>query len=437
MRILLISANTESFPEPVFPLGLVYIANAFKRSGAEVRIFDMRSYFSFHSLRNVLNKFNPGLIGISLRNIDNAAYPGVKFYLPYYKEIVKTIRNVINAPIVLGGSGFSLFPCEINEVLGTDGGIKGEAESVVNQLLNTDGGKILSETQTDIEDVRIPDDIDTAFPCFGKYRTIGIQTARGCNNRCVYCTYPVIEGRTHRKRSPDVIAEEIFMMNKKYGKRNFFIVDSIFNADERHMEQVLKKIIAMDIRVRLYVYLQPRVSDTSIFKLLRRAGCMAVDFGTDSGSSDMLISIKKSFTLEDIQKSSRACASAGIDFCHSLIFGGPGETQQTIRDTVSLMDEVSPKAVIAMTGVRVYPGTEMERIARKETYDKTGNSLLVPTFYFSAMGREALLQETYRIVSNRKNWFFPGRKLWSDTLGYRLLHLVYRKGPLWRTFRSN
>jgi radical SAM superfamily enzyme YgiQ (UPF0313 family) len=436
MRILLISANKEPFPEPVFPLGLVYIAHALQRFGAEVKIFDMRHLFSLRSLRKVLSTFHPEVVGISIRNIDNAAYPSVKFYLPYYKTIMKTIRSISNAPIILGGSGFSLFSEEMNHLLRADGGIKGEGEEAFIQFLGSNNEKIISGEHRDLDEIVIPHNIDEIFPFFSSYRTIGVQTARGCRNKCIYCTYPVLEGRRHRRRSSEVVAEEISMLHKKYGKRNFFIVDSIFNSDEGHMAAVLKRIVDMNLPIRLSVYLQPLVSDTSLFTLLRRAGCVAVDFGTDSGSSDILASMKKNFTVDDIHKASRACRNAGIDYCHSLIFGGPGENPETIRDTVRMMDTVSPRAVIAMTGVRIYPGTEIEGIAQKEGCLTHGASLLSPQFYFSELGSSSLLEETLKAVSGRRNWFFPGQKFWSSTFGYRLLYYVYQKGPLWRTFKS-
>ena len=114
--------------------------------------------------------------------------------------------------------------------------------------------------------------------------------------------------------------------------------------------------------------------DISRSSLLKRAGCVAVDFGTDAGSPDMLASMKKSFTVEDVRRSSLACRNAGIDSCHSLIFGGPGETPETIRESVRLMDEISPMAVIAMTGIRIYRETEIERIAQKEGFISSDSS---------------------------------------------------------------
>jgi radical SAM superfamily enzyme YgiQ (UPF0313 family) len=436
MRILLISANRESFPEPVFPVGLGYISQALLSSGAEVMIFDMRHCFPFLKLKKVLKAFRPEAVGISLRNIDNAAYPCVRFYIPYYLSLVKAIRCVSKASIILGGSGFSLFPKEIIELLHADAGVTGEGERSMLRILGCNGKKISTGEFCNPDDISVPENIDEIFPFFKKYRTIGVQTARGCRNMCIYCTYPVLEGRRHRRRQPGIVADEISMYYKKYGKRNFFLVDSILNSDEGHMTQVLEKIAGMHLPIRLSIYLQPKITDVSIFRLLKKAGCVAVEFGTDSGSHSMLASMKKSFTVEDISKASRACRNAGIDYSHSLIFGGPGETRETIMESVRLMDETSPRAIIAMTGIRIYPGTEIELLAQKEDPLTPRQSLLTPRFYFGAMGRTLLIEETYKAVAQRKNWFFPGQKYWSSTIGYRILNYVYRGGPLWRTFSS-
>ncbi len=131
-----------------------------------------------------------------------------------------------------------------------------------------------------------------------------------------------------------------------------------------------------------------------------------------------------------------ACLLAQCDFCHSLIFGGPRETSETIAETVRLVDDISPRAVIAMNGIRIYPDTEMERTGIEEGIIRAGQSLLEPQFYFSGMKGQALLRVVHRKVGCRKNWFFPGRKDWSSTIGHRILNFLYRKGLLWRTFRN-
>jgi hypothetical protein len=107
-----------------------------------------------------------------------------------------------------------------------------------------------------------------------------------------------------------------------------------------------------------------------------------------------------------------------------------------MQETVRLMDEISPKAVIAMTGVRIYPGTELERIAIEQDRRAAGESLLEPQFYFPDMGPPALLKCAYGETAGRTNWFFPGKRDWGSAIGFKILNFLYRRGPLWRTFKD-
>ncbi len=435
VRILLISANREPFPEPVFPLGAVYVGNALAQAGARVRIFDMRHHLFFASLKKEITDFRPDYIALSLRNVDNVAYPASRFYLPAYASLVERVKAVCKAPVILGGSAFSLFPEEIARHLGADGGVVGEGEKLFGLLLGGGAHKIMKSEAIAVEDISFPKNVEELFPRFRKYRTIGIQTARGCPNRCIYCTYPQLEGTTRRTRPPENVVDEISMLSQDFGIRNFFIVDSLFNADTGHMVRILEQLIERRLSIQFSCYLQPHDADPAVFRLLKKAGCVAVDFGTDSGSDAVLASLRKPFSKTDIRKASRACKEAGVDYCHSLIFGGPGETGETIEETVRLMEEISPRAVVAMTGIRIYPRTELARIALKEGVLSPAESLLTPRFYFSPMGSSALLKSVYGAVENRRNWFFPGEKNWDSTLGFKALHFLYRKGPLWRSFR--
>jgi len=435
-RILLISANREPFPEPVFPVGLAYVGNAFQRAGARVRIFDLRHHRGISSLRKEIAGFQPDRIGISLRNIDNAAHPAVRLYLPSYVALAKSVRTICNVPIILGGSAFSLFPHEIAARLEADGGIRGEGENAAEVFQKLSGGQVVAVAPADMTDVSFPKNIRDLFPGFRRYKTVGIQTARGCPNKCIYCTYPSLEGSRRRVREAESVVADIAMLYKDFGVDSYFFVDSLFNGDEGHMARVLEKIADQNLPVRFSCYMQPKVSDPGIFRLLRRAGCVAVDFGTDSGSPAMLSSLRKSFTRGDIAATSLACKKAGIDFCHSLIFGSPGETRGTIEETVGMMDEISPRAVIAMTGIRIYPGTELERTAIREGIVAEGQSLVQPEFYSPRIEGESLRGIVYEKVAGRSNWFFPGKRDWSSMIGFRILSHLYRKGPLWKIFRK-
>jgi len=410
------------------------VGAALQKAGAEVRVFDMRPRFSFRSLKREIEAFGPHRIGLALRNVDNAAYPAFRFYLPFYQEITRFLRRTSKAPIILGGSAFSLFPHKIASELGADGGVVGEGEPAAHDFLELDHGRIIKASLLEKLRFSFPDNLGRLFPGLSRYKTIGIQTARGCPNKCIYCTCPSLEGRRRTNRSPEMIADDISRLYRDFNIKNFFIVDSLFNGDEAHMARVLEAIAGLRLPVRFSCYMQPKVSDPAIFELLKNAGCVGIDFGTDSGSERMLTALGKPFSRHDIVETSDTCRKTGIDFCHSLIIGGPGETRETIGETIGLMDEICPRAVIAMTGVRIYPGTEMEKIADREGIIREGQSLLNPHYYLSSLVKE-LPDQVIKMVGRRKNWFFPGKRDWSSTYGYRILNLIYRKGPLWKTFR--
>ena len=128
MQILLISVNTETEPYPVEPIGLAYIAASLVKEGHAVKVLDLCfEEDGPHAVLSAIEGFRPGLIGISLRNTDNLTYPKSVSYLPPVREVVSAIRKKTAATVIIGGSGFSLFPKETLEYLGLDYGIIREA----------------------------------------------------------------------------------------------------------------------------------------------------------------------------------------------------------------------------------------------------------------------------------------------------------------------
>jgi hypothetical protein len=125
-RVLLVSVNTEDQPQPVYPLALDYLRDALRRGGHEARLFDCwKAAAVGASLGETLREFKPDLVGVSVRNIDNNQSVGTRVYLPDLLAALAEIRGATTAPIVLGGSGFSLFPREILERSGAEAGVVG------------------------------------------------------------------------------------------------------------------------------------------------------------------------------------------------------------------------------------------------------------------------------------------------------------------------
>src|SRR5439155_1497472 len=180
---------------------------------------------------------------------------------------------------------------------------------------------------------------------------------RGCHYKCTFCAYPVIEGRGMRTRDPEGIAAEVAALLDAHGIDQFFVVDSVFNAPRGYAERVCAALRPLGQRARWSCFVTPGNFSAALLDAMITAGCQSIDFGTDAGSDRTLRAFRKSFNVDDIRAASAICRARGFPFCHSLVFGGEGESWETVAETIALMDECRPTAVTAMCGVRVYPET--------------------------------------------------------------------------------
>jgi radical SAM superfamily enzyme YgiQ (UPF0313 family) len=223
MEVLLVSANREKSPYPVFPLGLSYLAGALLAAGHRLRTIDL--CFADDPellLRAELSTFPPEAIIFSIRNIDNVTYPGSRSYLEGVKTAVTACTG--KCPVILGGSGFSLMPRELLDFFGGDYGVVGEGEEILPRLL---ARLATGESPQGLPGVLIRGIADylPSVPVekIGKperslfqvdrYNREGgmanLQTKRGCPFSCIYCTYPILEGSRLRLREVDDIIAEI------------------------------------------------------------------------------------------------------------------------------------------------------------------------------------------------------------------------------------
>jgi len=162
------------------------------------------------------------------------------------------------------------------------------------------------------------------------------------------------------------------------------------------------------------------------------AGCQSIDFGTDAGSDRTLRAFRKSFTVDDIRAASAICRARGFPFCHSLVFGGEGESWETVAETIALMDECRPTAVTAMCGVRVYPETPLALalLARGEVPGV--EALYEPWFYVAPGVRDGLAERVREAARARGNWLLPGMKVNDEERLFARLRGRGLKGDLWR-----
>lgn len=448
MKLLLVSANRERSPYPVFPIGLAYLAGPLAAAGHDLRVIDL--CFTSDPVAEVsatLYNFSPDAIIISIRNLDNVTWPGSRFYLAGVRDIVAICRGA--GTVILGGSGFSLMPCEVLHFVGGDYGVVGEGEEVLVQLLQllergrevTDLPGVIQRGESSFLPPRHLERIsgpERSLFDVQRYRREGgmanVQTKRGCPFGCIYCTYPNLEGTRVRTRPvPDVVAE--LRELTEAGIDYIYFVDDIFNYPVDYALQLCRAIRDDKLSFNWSAFINPGFVTKELLDEMLAAGCDAVEFGSDSGSPSMLQSMGKSFGVGDIRKASRLCMESGADFAHYLLFGGPGETEGTIDESFALMDELNPTAVIAMTGIRVFPGTELYRRAVAEGMLSADTPLLQPVFYLSPLVGKRLAGLVTERAVNRKNWIAPGLEInMSDSMMDALRHFPVR-GPLWKLMK--
>ncbi|HJV65287.1 MAG TPA: B12-binding domain-containing radical SAM protein, partial [Geomonas sp.] len=136
-----------------------------------------------------------------------------------------------------------------------------------------------------------------------------------------------------------------------------------------------------------------------------------------------------------LRSASRLCREAGVDFAHYILFGGPGESEATIDETFALADELEAVAMIAMTGIRIFPGTPLYERAIADGVITARTPMLEPVFYLSPPIRETLCEMVAKRALQRRNWVAPGMELnMSDAMLDAMRRFTVR-GPLWKQLK--
>ena len=414
VRVLLVNLNRYDQPSPVYPLGLAYVDSALRAAGHATRIWDAR--MSPAPLEAAVAAFAPDYVGLSLRNIDNVQCHNPRSFIHELLECCRNLRACTRAPLVLGGSGFSVFPRELYELTGVDYGIAGDGERAFVRLLaaraagaapddiagvvfrDSAGGVQHVPAAADAADFTVDPVHDPALLAayVAQGALPGVQTQRGCPLNCCYCTYPLIEGKRSRFRSGGEIAAEMGRL-AALGVRYAFIVDSVFNTRPDHVREICEALIRAKLDLHWECFLRPHGVTRELLALMQRAGLRHIEFGSDSFSDPVLARYGKSFTFDDIRQASEAAHALGLHYGHFIIFGGPGETPATLEETLSRTALLPGAFFFATIGMRIYPGTPLWRQLAPERKGETpADYLIEPRFFleppFTAASLQARIQ---------------------------------------------
>jgi radical SAM superfamily enzyme YgiQ (UPF0313 family) len=435
------------------------VASALERAGHQVHVLDLCFARRPHEeARRAAERVHPDVIGISVRNIDNSDLVALRDYTPEAAALLGTLRSAApSARVLAGGAAFGVAPQALFEALDVEYAVAGDGERATPALLDAlasgrgeeaipgivrrDGARIVmtppgGEADLDsLPDARMEHWLDlAAYERRGG--TVPIQTKRGCVFKCIYCTYLNVEGWGYRMRHPERVVDEMDALVRT-GIRHFEFVDSTFNAPPRHAADICEAIIRRRLPVQLdTTNFTPANAPDFLLAVMRRAGFRWLGITAESASDPVLERLQKGFDLARLHQVAGDVERAGIGVLWICLVGGPGESAETLEETLRFASRRLARgdAVYLTVGVRIYPGTTLHRIALDEGVVEQGDPLLVPRFYFSSqLSIEHAVARLRRFAAEHPRFMFSADSR-SPLLPYltRLASLLRLPRPHWR-----
>lgn len=420
----MISGNREDVDIRVPLLGLALVATAAEGTGHQVRLLDfLVEKDPKAAVEKAIHEFSPESIGISVRNIDDQRMRNPRFLLDQARDAVFWCKAATDAPIILGGAGFSILPRQILDYLGADMGIQGEGEAVFAELLRRLAtGEPLESVPglfrkgapaparrtfiKNLDSLALPDPAILVRTLSGaKDAPVPIQSRRGCPMSCSYCSTPTIEGQSVRWRSPETIVAWMTRWTE-VGFHRFYFVDNTFNLPPFYATQLCSQIIAAGLDIRWRCILFPGGLAPDLIEILARAGCTEVSIGFESGAESMLHRMRKHFRPDEVRRASELLGQHDIRRTGFLMLGGPGETMESAKTSLDFAESLDLDMLKISIGIRIYPHTDVARIATEEGLISSEEDLLFPRFYVAKNLEDRLYAETERRMASNPNWIW-------------------------------
>lgn len=406
MKILLIQLYNGGEVEAVYPIGLAYLSATL--SAHDVRIIDQNicEIDPFSESEKILLDFSPDVVGISIRNI--RLYSEKKGCSLFEDQLSKTIRAIKKIKektiIVAGGPAFSMFPLRFMKTEpDINFGIFLEGEESFPSLLENleSPEKVRGVFWRNGRNIcfageRIPPKFETLREPRRelidpkKYKgmnAIGVQTKRGCALQCIYCSYPFLNKKNYRLRSPENVVDEIENLVNSYGIQGFTFVDSVFNIPLMHAKKICQEIINRDLQVRWSAWFNEKFMNEDFIDLAIKAGCREFELSPDGYSNYSLRWLNKNIQTRDIINTYRLFRKKSqIKIVYNFMMGIPGQDLLSLLRQVIFFLKLKFLFKGKLKGIRlnalwIEPNTVLEKIALEEGSITAETDLFNTTIY--------------------------------------------------------
>jgi len=335
------------------PTGLAYLASNIKGSH-EVKILDLEVN---PDLISVLRSFIPDIVGITFTT------PLFNNALDLFKTIKEFSSDIWT---VAGGPHSTALPDSVISNPHIDTVVVGEGEIAFSKFLeNPSKGILFRESLiTDLDTINYParhllENSNYIWSVPGKCikPMATIITSRGCPFKCTFCSQKVTFGNIVRYRSVGNVIEELTHVVEKYNIRHFSVLDDTLGLNHEKTFQLCDAIIAEKLNITFEGYTRVNVVTYELLQKLKSAGLNRISFGVESGNQSILDAVKKGTNLEQIKRAYEIADSLGLETRLSVVFGLPGETKETIQNTIKFIKGLKCKQAYINIGTP-FPGTE-------------------------------------------------------------------------------
>lgn len=402
MNILLVNTNRQRYLAPP-PIGLAYISNSLKNEGYTPRLIDLM--FSKNPVADIeeeMYQFKPDVIGYSIRNLDNQYMVKPVNQLEEIRGLVNIAKNY-NIISILGGTAFTTFPEMMLKYMNADFGICGQGEKSFPAFLKQfksqrDYGTVPGLVWKCQETIKVNPFSFEGYSGISpdwtvintkKYKSTfwpnNIVIKTGCKFNCTYCDSFATQGNEIYPRKINDILNEIQMAKQISGMKVFFFSDPCISYPLDYAKELFKAIIDSNLKIQFCTTIEPvsNCFDNEFFSLYKKAGGIFAILGTETLSPKMLKAYQKPFNLDDILQWSKIAEKNRVKFGFDLLFGGPGEDMETIKETIDNLPLIEFSLLNYSIGLRILPKTNLEEISIKEGIIKKREDLFFPKFYVS------------------------------------------------------
>jgi len=411
MPAAVLLVNSNRIRPRIAPLALEYLSHALERAGIPWSVLDLAfAEDPRAALREAVASHDPRLIAVTFRNTDDCYCATRHSFVPELESLVEGVRELTEAPIVLGGAGFSAAPAGLLKRTGAEFGVVGDGETPLVRLaqaldrpgewtsipglLVCRGGEVVGRPPAwePVAQEALPRTALDNERYFREGGQLGIETKRGCPAACAYCADHHSKGSRVRLRPPQAVAAEMLSLAAR-GLDVFHTCDSELNSDPEHAAAACEALSEQGAgsRLRWYAYCSPTPFPSELARAMAEAGCVGVNLGVDSGDHRMLQVLGRAHRPEDVTACVRACHEAGLVVMLDLLLGAPGETPLSLARSIDLARDAEADCIGIALGVRLYGGTALAdglraRLAagKREGFEGTleGNEdLALPLFY--------------------------------------------------------